>query len=139
MSRKKRKASPAQLAARAKFTAMVRSGRKFGRKVRRKAAKVGRKSAAAAKAFRKTNPARSAFQIAAAKGKNVLFLAGIGLSSNRATASNFGTLSTARKIARQVRDVGRKLGVGRVAVVTSHDSPQAIRSFLLGDPLSGER
>lgn len=78
-------------------------------------------------------PARGQFQIAARKGDKVLYLAGLGLSSNRATASNFGTISTARKIAIQLRDAGRKLGVGRVAVVTAHDSPGAIRSFLLGE------
>jgi hypothetical protein len=66
---RKRRASPAQLAARAKFTAMVKSGRKFGRKAAKVARKVGRKSVAAAKAFRKTNPRSTAFQVATAKGK----------------------------------------------------------------------
>jgi hypothetical protein len=133
---RKRRASPAQLAARAKFAAMAKAralGRRGKRAVKRGARKLARKSRAAARAFRNTNPRkRDAFQIAAAKGDKILFLSGVAMTSNREAASNYGTISTARKIAKQVRDVGRQFGISRVAVVTSHDHPRAIRSFLLG-------
>lgn|SRR5262245_47964923 len=82
------------------------------------------------------NPSKKVgrFQIAAMKGRGgtVLYLAGIGLSSNRNTASNFNTLATARKIAGQVRTAGKKLGLWKVAVVTSNDTPAEISRFLLG-------
>jgi hypothetical protein len=136
--RSRKRASPAQLAARAKFAAMAkakaRAGQRAYNKRRAKEKAPGKLTAKQKAARRSTNPKRRGyFQVAAAKGKNVLFLAGLGLSSNRDTASNFGTVSTARKMAGQVRDVGRPLGVARVAVVTSYDSPQAIRRFLLGE------
>jgi hypothetical protein len=110
---------------------MVKSGRKFGRKVARKARKVGRKSVAAAKAFRRTNPV-GRFQLAALCRGTVCYLAGLGLSSNRATASNFGTLSAARKTAGQIKAAGAALGVTKVAIVGAGDSPSAIKGFLLG-------
>jgi len=131
--KRRKRASPAQLAARAKFTAMVKSGRKFGRKVARKARKVGRKSVAAAKAFRRTNPAAGRFQLAALCRGTVCYLAGLGLSSNRATASNFGTLSAARRSATQVKQHGAALGVTKVAIVSAGDSPVGIKRFLLGE------
>lgn len=74
------------------------------------------------------------FQIAALRGRNstLLFLSGIGLSSNRSAASNFGSVQTARTIAKQVRQAGKKLGIWKVAIVTTNDSPQEINRFLLG-------
>lgn len=76
--------------------------------------------------------AHTRFQVAALKGEKILFLSGIALSTSREAASNYGSLDVARKIAGQVRDVGRKLGIGKVAVVTKYDTPAEIKRFLLG-------
>jgi hypothetical protein len=81
---------------------------------------------------RRSNP-QGRFQIAALRGKKILFLSGVAMTDSRAAASNYGGLGTARKIARQVRAVGGPLGISKVAVVTAYDSPGEIRSFLLGE------
>lgn len=181
-----RKASPAQLAARAKFVAAVKSGKfrrrsrkwkplgrsKIGRAIsaavarskpnpakgrgtvaRSKAAKLARdlraiktpnltarEKARAMRSHVKTylkarerNPAGGRFQVTALCRGKLCYLSGLGLSTNREAASNYSFLPAARKAAGQVRDVGRKLGVTKVAIVTAHDPPAKIRSFLLGE------
>lgn len=169
---KKRRASPAQLKARAKFAAAARAGkfrrrRKRGKNPAAKSAPHGGKCNVCGEQMlpvnrpgwrhvsgpdwtkcklerierrqkrRAGNPTKKApgrFQIAALRGRNstLLFLSGIGLSSNRSAASNFGSVQTARNIAKQVRQAGKKLGIWKVAIVTTNDSPQEINRFLLG-------
>lgn len=155
MSRKKSR-SPAQRVATARMlnprkrrvskkelVARLQAGKRAA-KARRAKNKAGQKLAReanyrrylVAKKLRRNpqRPARGQFQIAAAKGKNVLYLSGLGLSSNRATASNYGTLSTAKHVAKQLKDVLSDSGIyKRIAIVTPQDDPRAIRSFLLGE------
>lgn len=144
---RKRRASPAQLKARAKFAAAARSG-KFRR--RRKVSK-SRKALLARRARQrkaagipearshiptKRNPARApmkGFQVAALRQGKILFLSGVAMTTGRDAASNFSSVSVARKVAKQVRDVGGQLGISKVAVVTRHDAPAEIRRFLLGE------
>lgn len=131
--RRRRRASPAQLAARAKFAAMAKA-RALKRRGKRAVKKIGRKTRAAAKAFRRTNPkpALRGFQVAALRNGKILFLSGIGLSSSREAASLFGSLKAARKVAGQVRSVASRFGITKIAVVTKFDAPTEIRNFLQG-------
>lgn len=117
----KRKASPAQLRARAKFAAMAKRRGRFGRKARG------------------TNPVKSqkalsGFQVAALKGGKILYLSGLALSTSREAASTFGSLKTAHKIARQLRDIAGQFGITKIAVVTKFDKPWEVQNFLLGKP-----
>ena len=122
-TRRTQRVSPAQLAARAKFAARAKAG-KFRRR-----RKIGGGT-------RKGNPGRKAplsgFQVAALRQGKILFLSGVAMTSNREAASNYGSVTTARHVAKQVRDVGRQLGITKVAVVTRHDAPSEIKRFLLG-------
>lgn len=115
---RKKKASPAQLAARAKFAAMAKARSK--KRSKGKAAK---------------NPARresSRFQVAVLRLGQVRFLAGVGLTNNREAAANYTTLDGARKSANQIRPYIGRAGIQKVAVVTANDSVSAIRGFMLG-------
>ncbi len=148
--RRAKKATPAQLRARALFAKRAKAGAfsRYKRKARAGQRALNKKRDAEMRrvgygvnrpskkqlAARRSNPAGGEFQIAGLRNGKVLYLSGVTMTDNRKAAGTFRELWIARTVAKSVRKVGHKLGISKVAIVTSHDSPEAVRSFLLGKP-----